>query len=273
MNIMWREVIRDLRSKVERFGLEHISALEGLPPIEEPASLTKVQDRDLLRACYRLGILDLESLIKLTNGWLLVTFHDTPGANPPDRLEFVNFIKHCIKHCLSVEGKHPPEEEAMLPEELRARRVERASQKLLEAHDGFNNFENEVEPARKLEQLSFPIPARARESYVKAVVLCFLGNPYGSSYKAQPHLIKILERFDPALMSTFFDLLKTDPDFHSTLMSERPAGRLIMLIDHLRPHIPEGDARKLADLYKELSPRQIAARFASSHVKVLLDSA
>lgn len=127
MNIMWREVIRDLRSKVERFGLEHISALEGLPPIEEPASLTKVQDRDLLRACYRLGILDLESLIKLTNGWLLVTFHDTPGANPPDRLEFVNFIKHCIKHCLSVEGKHPPEEEAMLPEELRARRVERAS--------------------------------------------------------------------------------------------------------------------------------------------------
>ncbi|WP_438024164.1 hypothetical protein [Sorangium sp. So ce233] len=271
MKTMWDAVIGDLHRKVELFGLQHLSALPGMPRIEQPADLVHVSSYDLLRGAFQIGLLDEESFVTLDYCRQLTLFQTSKESEPLDRLEFANFIKNCVKYALSVKGMLPPGDDVKkFPPGLLATYVQRASQKLLDAHNGPNNFTNEVRPAEDLAKFQHAIPADVRRNYVKAVTLCFLGNPYGFSYGAAPYLMEMIDRFDVDLVAEFFVLLDSDPDFRSTLMSSRPAERLKQLINRLRSKISEdGDARHLADRYASLSPEQIGTEFAKRRIKEL----
>ena len=71
-----------------------------------------------------------------------------------------------------------------VPESLRSDTFIKAAESILRAHDGFNNFYNEVGPTRNFSQLGTSIPAPALATCFVALLSVYLGNQYGCSFGA-----------------------------------------------------------------------------------------
>lgn len=264
LRTIWLAVVRDLKRKLKQYGVEYVALLPSVFSYGESPNLDSISEHKLIVACEQLGILDEEARVKLGYCWELVKGNESGTISPPDRLELLNFIKNCVKHCLSVEGKPPPGADVKhLPDALLVSSVKRDSQALLDAHNGFNNFYQEVEPARKLATYGSAIPGAARETYTKAVVQCFLGNLYGVSYKAEPYIIEMIDGFDEDLIRRSVALVESDPDLRVALMSPRPAERLKLLLQRFEPLV----SNKLSEWltvrrYLDMDPVSIAAEFS-----------
>jgi hypothetical protein len=139
--------------------------------------------------------------------------------------------------------------------------VEQGSTALLAAHNGFGNFAAEGSPARNLLSLGSRIPAASRDLYLRAVLECYLGNPYGVSTAALPSLEKMVDRFDASLATRAVQLLVVDPELRSTLMSTEPARRLKGLLQRIRSRIQIQEVARLADELIALSTADVAERF------------
>jgi len=96
----------------------------------------------------------------------------------------------------------------LLSEQERHVLVSRASKKLLEVHQEWNNFYNEPPFAERLREIQFQsvIPNTARPEFVTAVVTCAVGNEYGISRAAYPTYVKIIRDFSPSEISIMLDL-------------------------------------------------------------------
>jgi hypothetical protein len=96
----------------------------------------------------------------------------------------------------------------LLSEQERHVLVSRASKKLLEVHQEWNNFYNEPPFAERLREIQFQsdIPKTARAEFVTAVVTCAVGNEYGVSRAAYPTYMKIIKDFSPSEISIMLDL-------------------------------------------------------------------
>lgn len=79
-----------------------------------------------------------------------------------------------------------------VPETLRSNTFIKAAEAVLRAHDGMNNFYNEVAPTRNLAQLGTSIPAPALPACLTALLSVVLGNQYGESWEAKPVAAKVL---------------------------------------------------------------------------------
>jgi hypothetical protein len=149
-----------------------------------------------------------------------------------------------------------------LPPSVLSRYIIRASQSLLDAHNAFGNFHAEVRPAQYLADFGSNIPVQARDIYVRAIAICFLGNPYGVSTGAVQHLEGMLSKLDVQLVSKLFDLLRSDPDLRSTLMSSKPAERLPRLVALVRDRISRLEDRQFVEKITNLSPDEISRFFS-----------
>jgi hypothetical protein len=148
-----------------------------------------------------------------------------------------------------------------LPDDFLARYFDQLSDALLSAHNGVDNFYNEVEPAQRLLSLGARVPSSARSKYVRAVAVCFLGNHYGVSFAALPSLTTMLERFDAELVKVLLRQLLVDPDLRTTLLSERPAQRLPALLQLVESRISTEDGRRTMEFFTTKAPRQIVEYF------------
>jgi len=81
-----------------------------------------------------------------------------------------------------------------VPENLRSDTFVKAADAIIKAHEGFDNFYNEVAPVRTLEKLGSVIPAPALASCASALLTVTLGNRYGRSRAAATIAESILER-------------------------------------------------------------------------------
>ena len=74
-----------------------------------------------------------------------------------------------------------------------------ASRKLLEVHNGWDNFYNEPPFAERLADLSREnrVPKTAQPIFVEAVVTAAAGNPYGVSRAAEIHYKEMIKSFSP----------------------------------------------------------------------------
>lgn len=81
-----------------------------------------------------------------------------------------------------------------VPENLRSDTFIKASEAILQAHDGFNNFYNEAAPVRKLERLGTSIPIPALSACITALLCVRLGNEYGVSRAASLTASEILKK-------------------------------------------------------------------------------
>lgn len=77
--------------------------------------------------------------------------------------------------------------------------VRNACKNLINAHREYNNFYNEPPFAERLYEISksMKIPDTAKQEYVFAILMGFVGNPYGVSNGAVEYYIKMIRDFSP----------------------------------------------------------------------------
>lgn len=85
-----------------------------------------------------------------------------------------------------------------LPEDTQVVELTEKINNLLTAHNGFNNFHNEPAHAKALFNIvpnTGQIPDAVKHSFVKTVLMCYIGNGYGVSVAAYHYYEQIVARF------------------------------------------------------------------------------
>jgi hypothetical protein len=83
-----------------------------------------------------------------------------------------------------------------------------AASRLMQVHQGWDNFHNEPPFAARLREIALQAnrPATVRVEYVHTVVACGAGNPYGISTAASPHYETMVRNFSPAEIEVMLQL-------------------------------------------------------------------
>jgi hypothetical protein len=122
-----------------------------------------------------------------------------------------------------------------VPEDLRSRSFIAAAQRVIDAHQGLNNFYNEPEPTRLMSEMGsvFPIPAFP---LCVSVTLCVkLGNAYGVSHAAQAAADRMLDSISEDRWTYYLDeCLPNDRLVLAKLQVDRPLDRWIEAV--VGPH-------------------------------------
>lgn len=96
--------------------------------------------------------------------------------------------------------------------------------------------------------------------YVKAVVICYLENPYGVSWAALPALDQMIASFDSILATRAVELIQSDAELQSTLISHAPAARLGDLLRRIRDRISDPRTLEAADQLTHLRPDEVPVK-------------
>ncbi len=83
-----------------------------------------------------------------------------------------------------------------VPESLRSLSFIQEAKNIKQVHHSFNNFYNEPEAVRKLEQLGTQIPRPAIKECVSACMMVYMGNAYGHSNSAVNWVYRVLDKLD-----------------------------------------------------------------------------
>ena len=84
-----------------------------------------------------------------------------------------------------------------VPENLRSDTFLKAAAAVVEAHEGMNNFYNELSPLKSLSKLGTTIPTPALGECISAILCVRLGNEYGVANNAQVLALKLLDGVTP----------------------------------------------------------------------------
>src|ERR1700730_10610318 len=157
-----------------------------------------------------------------------------------------------------------------VPEDLRSRSFMAAAQKVIDAHEGLNNFYNEPGPTTVLAQMGSTIPRPAFPLCMAAALCVKLGNAYGISYDAQSPANTILGKVDPDRWLFYIDrCLRADERILETLTYDKPFARWVALVKEydLASVLGEAKDRDMKQLIQEskdaakpLRARQILSR-------------
>lgn len=122
-----------------------------------------------------------------------------------------------------------------VPESLRSRTFVEAAQRLLEAHNGWNNFYNEPGPMAVLASLGTTIPAPALAKCMTAILCVKIGNPWGISNLAAQTATQTLSKLTPDRWVYYFnECLPADDLILAKLTNKTMAARFIDLVGEFR---------------------------------------
>lgn len=121
-----------------------------------------------------------------------------------------------------------------------------ACKNLFNAHNGWDNFYNEIPFAQRLLDISNDVkrPETIMEEYVYCIILCYVGNPYGVSEGAVEYYKSMIQNFSPKEIDYLLNIY-----FNKSLLQDR-----ISLHSHCRKRYYS--AIDLIDI-KSLSSKQI----------------
>lgn len=125
---------------------------------------------------------------------------------------------------------------AYLPESEREIQIGRALDDLSNAHSGFNNFYSEPPLVRILSSYigdTGIVPGNVNYTYVKVVVMCYIGNGYGVSSAAEPIYEELISKFTDPQVKVFLNLF-LDRDFNSRLQFTMCKDRVSSLAERFR---------------------------------------
>jgi hypothetical protein len=127
---------------------------------------------------------------------------------------------------------------SFLPEDVRTADIDQLLDRLHSAHNGWDNFYNEVPIAKELRGYvgSLPVPPGVRRKYVFGLIEVFLGNPYGVADAAAPIYASLLAQMSPEDAAYALGLL-TGTDFAALLSSSKPQARLELLLAIIEPKL------------------------------------
>ncbi|MNJ95346.1 hypothetical protein D3C87_130560 [compost metagenome] len=121
-----------------------------------------------------------------------------------------------------------------IPEGFREIIFKKHSQFLIDAHNGWDNFHYEPGFARDLASLGSDVPVSAIYTYVKSVLLSFIGNRYGIANTAQKYNIEMLANLSQTGIRSLFKILSSDLDVIRELTNNAPASRLPEVMDIIK---------------------------------------
>lgn len=121
-----------------------------------------------------------------------------------------------------------------IPESFKEIIYKKHAQFLIDAHNGWDNFHNEPSYAKDLASLGSNVPLSAIYTYVKAVMLSFIGNGYGIARSAQEYNTQMLSDLSQTGVRTLFAILNTDIEIIRELTHDRPIQRLYGMMDLIK---------------------------------------
>lgn len=119
---------------------------------------------------------------------------------------------------------------SFIPESFKDAIFKKHAQFLIDAHYEWNNFYNESGYAKDLASLGMDIPIPAMYTYVKAIILSFLGNTYGIAIGAQTYNESMISNLSQTGIRTLFNILDTDINVVRELSCDKPLVRLQALM-------------------------------------------
>lgn len=139
---------------------------------------------------------------------------------------------------------------------------------LIDAHFGINNFYNEPSYAKDLNSLGYEVPTSAIYTYVKAIVLSFVGNCYGISTNAQSYNRDMLSNLTQTGIRALFRILKSDVQVVRELSYAFPAGRLKVLMEIIKEKTMLPEQKVFFDYIITNKPVKIAEGFSKQYNKI-----
>ncbi len=142
-----------------------------------------------------------------------------------------------------------------LSDEHRAAEVSSIVKELNNAHTEFNNFYNEVLPAKRLERaIGNPphIPRGVNSEYIQTLINVFLTNGSGVVWSAEPIYKNLILNLTPR-DSVYAIALITDESISSKLQMSMCANKFFEVIDMLEPKITTVAAKEMIKQIKSLA--------------------
>ena len=157
-----------------------------------------------------------------------------------------------------------------VPEDLRSRSFAAAAQRVIEAHEGMNNFYNEAGPTKALAEMGSTIPRPAFPLCMTAALSIRLGNAYGICYDAQIHANSILKKVTTDRWLFYIDsCLRADERILEKLNYDKPFARWVGVVDEFDLEAVAGDSsdrdmkalvQESKDARKPLRARQVLSK-------------
>jgi hypothetical protein len=120
-----------------------------------------------------------------------------------------------------------------VPENLRSATFLKAAAAIVEAHEGMNNFYNELSPLRGLSKLGTTIPTPALGECISAILCARLGNEYGVANNAQVLAKELLDGMTPERWEYYLNqVLPGDVRILNKLGHHKPMTRWIDLVNN-----------------------------------------
>ena len=118
-----------------------------------------------------------------------------------------------------------------VPENLRSDTFLKAATAIVEAHEGMNNFYNELSPLRALSKLGTTIPTPAISECITAILCIRLGNQYGVANNAQSLAKELLDGLTPDRWRYYLNqVLPGDMRILNKLANHNPMSRWFDLV-------------------------------------------
>lgn len=119
-----------------------------------------------------------------------------------------------------------------VPESLRSGTYSRAAADVLTAHEGMDNYFNEVAPMKTLASLGNVIPGPAIQICMRATLAVSLGNRWGYSFGAEQHADSLLRSLGADRWQVYLSrFLASDEIVLSKLTEEKPTARWCKLVN------------------------------------------
>lgn len=143
------------------------------------------------------------------------------------------------------------------------------SQFLIDAHNGWDNFHHEPGYARDLCSLGQNVPLSAIYTYVKAIVLSFIGNGYGIARGAQEYNIQMISDLSQTGVRTLFTILNTDIDVVRELSNSSPVQRLYGIMDLIKDKTMLPKQKEMFDFITTNKPNKVQGHFNRLYWKLV----
>ncbi|WP_157931083.1 hypothetical protein [Mycobacteroides abscessus] len=141
---------------------------------------------------------------------------------------------------------------AYLTDETRLVELDIALDELISAHEGLDNFYNEVPPARKIAELvgeHGEVPEQVSRKFVATIVQMYLGNGWGVSRGAEPIYQSLIELFTPESAARALRMFRK-LDIAILLQSPSAKKQWSKLLDLLEPKLVSRRNRELIHLIR-----------------------
>lgn len=155
-----------------------------------------------------------------------------------------------------------------IPESFKEIIFKKHSQALLDAHYGWDNFHHEPAYARELASLGQNVPLSSIYTYVKAIMVSFLGNGYGIARGAQKYNVQMISDLSQTGIRTLFKLLEKDIDISRKLSNSSAVNRLYGVMDLIKDKTMLPKQKELFEFITKNKVFKVKGHFESNYWKL-----